>query len=818
MTDSFRPLTASNYNAGFERYQEDVNFGIAQMLASAAEDDRVQRELGPLAGLAAFSGSLSELLTSVAEREDKRQYARGLTDSFRRGVSPKEQEAYDAGVSELRRHTGDINKLADSIESADGHALVSEQVRANNHPWYAYGQLVSDVQRRVRLFPAFLAEAKRDVTVTREDRNLSYDQLTELGDYAVWEDQVLSLFFEGFPDLPPQLLNNHVFGPVRGVLANEASSWAQQHRAKVRLERQELAKDRLYNALQASAAGDVFLDLVGSSELSRPEIFDFLLELQNSGRMSETQLAELADFKFSHRGQNGKVVAIADAYKRDFTRLYHNLDAIQLAAANRDNRQQAQMADDFRATFFELHGQRRRQGGRVSDAEAELWRQEGEKLGLRPSQLGFLKDITTIEEHNAEEFDDYLWQLRQYNGYVTSDDIANAPSSVYKKWYTRVKADDPINRGIKEYRKDAESRILGIVQAQYLENSGANIPNYQIEEYYTVLARAKRVWQNHFADEMRSGKWVDKPVEAYEAALSKVRESVAAGRYSNRRDSDPNITAIQNLQKANAALLEDPDIVNTAIIPGTEPALAEIEKMRRSGRFQMPQIYFRLAEGSAYTAADIANMQLRAAGKEPLIKSNDEQIVDRQDPLIQGLLKFRNTPRRTYRAAVANRDQKWFLDIIAREESQAYGGYDAFNRGGADNGYTAYGSGNSAAGDLDKPITSMTIGEVIERQKSELWAVGRYQFIPTTLLETLPYTGLSADDLFDERAQDIFALTRARLRVGMPGGDTAKGLVNEWRGLKFATAEEKDEMLRIINAEPMLNPINLLPQLLESER
>ena len=82
----------------------------------------------------------------------------------------------------------------------------------------------------------------------------------------------------------------------------------------------------------------------------------------------------------------------------------------------------------------------------------------------------------------------------------------------------------------------------------------------------------------------------------------------------------------------------------------------------------------------------------------------------------------------------------WILLLVSNPKS--YGEYDAFNRGGSNNGYTAHGSGNSQT-DLDKPISQMTIGEVIERQKSELWAVGRYQFIPSTLLETLPYTGLS---------------------------------------------------------------------------
>ena len=105
------------------------------------------------------------------------------------------------------------------------------------------------------------------------------------------------------------------------------------------------------------------------------------------------------------------------------------------------------------------------------------------------------------------------------------------------------------------------------------------------------------------------------------------------------------------------------------------------------------------------------------------------------------------------------------MDSIASVESRGYGEYNAFNLGGASGGHVAIGSGDSTT-DLDKPITSMTIGEIKQRHaEGSLHAVGRYQFIAPTFLETANLIGLDDNQVFDENTQDLFALTRAAVRV-----------------------------------------------------
>lgn len=127
--------------------------------------------------------------------------------------------------------------------------------------------------------------------------------------------------------------------------------------------------------------------------------------------------------------------------------------------------------------------------------------------------------------------------------------------------------------------------------------------------------------------------------------------------------------------------------------------------------------------------------------------------------------------------------QKQALDIISRPESG--GDYNAMNRGQA---------GDSPGGSkkwLGKNLTDMTIGEVLELQKSKLWASGRYQFVPNTLPGVMRSAGLTSKDKFNSQNQDLMALSLIKERGLQPwevGGSKyspkEKEIVEQVRKLK----------------------------------
>ena len=135
--------------------------------------------------------------------------------------------------------------------------------------------------------------------------------------------------------------------------------------------------------------------------------------------------------------------------------------------------------------------------------------------------------------------------------------------------------------------------------------------------------------------------------------------------------------------------------------------------------------------------------------------------------------------------AYGNNDFDFLTNTVAGVESTSYGSYDAYNLGGSDGGHTAHGSGNSAKDNrYGKPISQLTVGEVRKLGNSgQLFAAGRYQFIPGTFREVLNATGLPDNTVFDKKTQDLFFITRLRQRARMSqaaGISLEEGLRMEW--------------------------------------
>lgn len=121
---------------------------------------------------------------------------------------------------------------------------------------------------------------------------------------------------------------------------------------------------------------------------------------------------------------------------------------------------------------------------------------------------------------------------------------------------------------------------------------------------------------------------------------------------------------------------------------------------------------------------------------------------------------------------------KILQDAIAKYESGSLG-YEAFNQGGAAGGTKVIGKSGNHAKVFGKSLTSMSLGEIFHRQNTKqrglsmqqhidqggLHAVGRYQFIGSTLQDEVNRMGLSHDTLFTPEVQDKIFLSHIK-RVG----------------------------------------------------
>jgi len=121
---------------------------------------------------------------------------------------------------------------------------------------------------------------------------------------------------------------------------------------------------------------------------------------------------------------------------------------------------------------------------------------------------------------------------------------------------------------------------------------------------------------------------------------------------------------------------------------------------------------------------------------------------------------------------------KTVADAIALPESGSFG-YEAFNQGGANGGTKVLGKSGSHKEVFGTPLTSMTLGQIFDKQNTKqqglsldehfktggLHAVGRYQFIGSTLQDEVNRMGLSKDTKFTPEVQDQIFLSHVK-RVG----------------------------------------------------
>lgn len=127
---------------------------------------------------------------------------------------------------------------------------------------------------------------------------------------------------------------------------------------------------------------------------------------------------------------------------------------------------------------------------------------------------------------------------------------------------------------------------------------------------------------------------------------------------------------------------------------------------------------------------------------------------------------------------------KPLANLIAKGE----GDWDSVNRGRA--GDTPGGI-RSITG---KSFSQMTVAEVMQLQGSQVFAVGRYQFIPSTLRQAVAFAGVNTSHRFDWRMQDrLFAAILLHKRPAVAeylrgGGDlqlALDSLAHEWASVSY---------------------------------
>ena len=816
---AFNPSQLGEYASGIRRQNEITQRDTKAFNNSVNANDIARMENAKQAGsgliaLGQLATTLTDELVKKQDEKNKKEMLKGQEDAWHENKpTPEIDEAEEQYAAEEQAHNDTY---------ADADPLVRERVKQKS-AWYKHGLEVGRLKKAGSVGYSDYMLSVRDDQIQVGDRTIGYSTV-DPSERRAWQTYHRTQYLKQFTGLNEGLQSKHLFSGMRKVEAADELRWNQAARSTIDANQQTEASDNLFNSLisgdydSALAWTKTNQGLYGGVGNARKQLA-LILTKQITNRQIDTKTANaFLAHEFDHNGMGR--TTIGKAFARDFGDLKDTIFNASRTDLNQEMQRRADMATALELQFRDDMAELAANGQKPSNAQIAAIRADAIADGIDPQALKFLDDEQTREERNDQDDIDRLKLIRSSSGkgHLSAGDLRGVSSAVALQFAAAVKEDESIANAPSEFKTEADKRITGQVQDHYFMAEGTVAPKGSKEVYQTVLTRSKQAYDRYFAANIRTGKYSQQ--EAHELAIQRVRDNIKAGSYTVAPAVTADTLQQERLNLARRDLNANPNAVNTQILSGTQDDLVKLEEFQQTGRGSIPEIYHLLADGTPFTAWDIANNQLRAAGKPTLLKPPVEQAVGVQEPWVKRLLNFHNTPSRTYRAlsAMGLYDDEWTFEALGSVESRAYGGKDAYNLGGSDNGYTAHDPGNSATDNrFGKPISAMPIGELISLgQQGKIFAAGEFQFIPKTLREVyglLASEGLIDENtIFDQRTQRMFVVRRWQQRIAWGQGDVA-GLISEWRGAKFLSTDEQSQLVTTLSQmaqyEPMLERRNI---------
>ena len=424
--------------------------------------------------------------------------------------------------------------------------------------------------------------------------------------------------------------------------------------------------------------------------------------------------------------------------------------------------------------------------------------------GKTEDYFPWFKNYQTIEKQDAKLEEEALDDIRRRRGYLIESDLRTVSSATYQKYISLVQDDKSKATIPKSFESDANKLITALTDEHFKVEQG-DAP--KTPEWEDMARRARGKYGQYVMQGITEGMTQG---QAQEAAIKRLKENFAAGTYTKDVDATPDVRYLKKVRSARYTMSQKPQL-DQYVFGNTEAELQALVKYN-NGQGAIPKFYYDLAQGQKnLTAWDIAAAQFRAAGYGELGANAKRRAYNKLDPALQSVLNYKPTPRRVRRATtqsfntqtstLSNPTLKRAADIVSNYESAGSGGYDAVNQGGEDGGtaipagfYSGPFSKMSQHG--GKKLVDMTVGEIMSLQadpgksklsntdwvkQGKLHAVGRYQFIGSTLKVLVQRLGIPSTAKFTPALQDQLFLSLLK-----------SGGLGQWVGpTKYATAEEK---------------------------
>lgn len=350
----------------------------------------------------------------------------------------------------------------------------------------------------------------------------------------------------------------------------------------------------------------------GSQKKAVESLVSGVAQEVKDGKLPLSVMVTLPETTFAHDGQQGKEVSLRDNYPELFEEWDEQLKQIQKGAND-----QKKVNDGLNeAAFVYTMNQEidSMEGPITNDFKFQKiieWRNKHPNTDI-PEKL---KTLITKEKGDDALLEMDLNAKRRLGLPITMDEINSFDDPNKVNTWKGYKSDGLLNnisQGINTKMKAAVTAAIGDrLTAQKNDKTRSS-------EWIRIEENAHIYFKEQYLRELKN-----QPTEldAYNAAMDATELKIADPKFGlGRRYSSSSVNHATNKKKAETAIGNNSNAMNSGILPGTEETFKKVVSDIKAGNLKtIPLIYHQIAATHQYiTALDVLNAQLKSQGLPPI--------------------------------------------------------------------------------------------------------------------------------------------------------------------------------------------------------
>ena len=660
------------------------------------------KKVAEMEQLARLSQSLMNKLTDIQKDANEKEYAKGLADALMEGPDLAGQQELENEETALVQGQSVATQASDRYLSEGGSTANAREIR-NTGGWYGYGRFVGQLQNLGDGYSSALLSAKNNFTVNIGGEEKTYDQLQSLDEYNAWQRSFNQSYLSGVPRTNGDVVEKYVLRQMRSSANADRLKWNEKFQKEQEAIEKEERQMSFINGLSrgdTNLAERAFATYPGSYREIRIQLEDDLIVAVDAGQINTAEAMNFYESQVIVK--DGKTQTMAEAFPLQYQQFQ---DRLEKARTQENNEYTASLKNEAIELQQILSSQERLTSDQINQLK------NSDRYINNPLAKEVLQAYETSEEIEDDNARDHLDSLYR-SGDLTPEVLKKFNPKIQAEYASKANETATIEG---EYDATVGKKVAEGAAIKLSNLSHGTTPNKSDLQFQQYVQNAGKYHKEMYTLARQSGKSHE---EAMQFAFDRVTNDVSDPTTSEINYKPKPVTLDHKVQDTRQYIKDKPGAINE-ILPDTEVEFNQSFEHMRTGRGSMSGFYQALAQGQPYTAEDIVLAQAKARGADisKIQKSPIMQEREALPPDLQRLIKvspnIQTFAQAATRAVLGGQDTKYFLDTVASKESEAYGGYDAYNLGGSNGGHTAHGSGNSAEdGHFGKPVSQLTIGEI----------------------------------------------------------------------------------------------------------